>query len=172
MSFPLACALPDRFASDPSEISTGKLVRFVDPDTWLLLIVISFRYVHAPLYQPGPLSTLKLAVTLAGPVMIRFCGIVPDSAPLKPMNWSPGLAVALIGTDVPLFTHSLAGLMVPSFAGFAVVVSIYCVVNVAVYVVDEEGAVTGSGDPAFPVQLENTYCVPVVPACVAARSEE
>ena len=80
------------------------------------------------------------------------------------------MAVALMGTDVPLFTHSLAGLMVPSFDGLADVVSIYCVVKLAVYVVGDEGAVTESGDPALPVQLENTYCVPAVPDCVAAAS--
>ena len=88
ISLPLDCALVDKFESDGSEISTGKLDRLEDPDTNVLLMVIGFRKLHALLYQVGPpLATLKLAVTLAGPVMVRLCGlVVPDRAPLKPVN--------------------------------------------------------------------------------------
>jgi hypothetical protein len=53
-------------------------------------------------------------VTLSGALIVTVCGVaVPLSAPLKPVNEYPLLAVALTWTEVPLLYHPLAGLIVP-----------------------------------------------------------
>jgi hypothetical protein len=57
------------------------------------------------------------------------------------VSWLPLFAVALTATTVPAFTHSLAGLIDPSLDGLAAVVREYWVVNVAVYVAADPGAV-------------------------------
>jgi hypothetical protein len=76
---------------------------------------------------------LKLAVTVAGALMVRFCGVVvPVRAPLKPVNWYPLLAVALTATTAPLLIHPLGGLIVPPALGLTAVVSWYWVVKLAV----------------------------------------
>jgi hypothetical protein len=59
-------------------------------------------------------NTAKLAVTLLGAFMVRFCGVVvPLRAPVKPENWKPLLAVAATETTAPLVYQLLAGLIVP-----------------------------------------------------------
>ncbi len=40
--------------------------------------------------------------------------VVPVRAPENPVNVNPLFVVAVTGTTVPLFTHSLAGVMPPS----------------------------------------------------------
>ena len=63
---------------------------------------------------PPPVVEVKNAVTDAGPLMVRFAGLlVVDKVPLKPENWKPVAAVALMGTTVPALNHPLGGLIVP-----------------------------------------------------------
>jgi len=67
---------------------------------------------------------LKFAVTEAGALMVRFCGVVvPVRLPLKPENVYPLMAVALTGTTAPLLYQPLAGVMDPPALGLAAVVS-------------------------------------------------
>ncbi len=71
----------------------------------------------------GPDVLLKLAVTVLGPLILRFCGVaVPLRLPLNPENWYPLLAAALTVTTAPALYQPLAGLIVPPAAGVAVVV--------------------------------------------------
>src|SRR5215831_19286321 len=58
--------------------------------------------------------------------------------------------------------------MVPPATGLHAVVSKYCVLKLAVYVVAAAGAVTLCDAAPASDQLAKTNCVPVVPACVAA----
>jgi hypothetical protein len=54
------------------------------------------------------------AVTLSAAFIVTVCGVpVPLSAPLKPENEYPLLAVAITWTEAPLLYHPLAGLIVP-----------------------------------------------------------
>jgi uncharacterized SAM-binding protein YcdF (DUF218 family) len=113
-------------------------------------------------------DAVKFAVTLKGPFIVTFCGVaVPVSAPLNPENVYPEAALALTETTAPALYHPVAGLIVPPADGFALVVSWYCVVKLAVYVAALDGAVTVWLAAPLSDQLPNTYCVPVVPACVA-----
>ncbi len=76
---------------------------------------------------------VKLAVTVAAPFIVTFCGVVvPVNAPEKPLKVYPPLAVALTCTTVPLLCHPLDGLMLPPAVGLAAVVRKYCVVKLAV----------------------------------------
>src|SRR5262245_11187828 len=131
MSFPFdwptAPPLPTVFKfPSVTENSIGKLLRLEPADTFVWSIVIAFRFVHALLYHEGAPATAKFAVTVAGPFMIRLCGVVvPDSAPAKPENWYPLLAAELTDTTAPLLYQALTGLMVPPAAGFAAVVNAY-----------------------------------------------
>src|SRR4051794_34174742 len=111
----------------------------------------------------------KLAVTVAGAFRVVFCGVVvPVRAPEKPVNWYPEFAVALTATTAPALNQPLAGAIEPPAARFAAVVRKYCVVNVAVYVVDDDGAVTVCEAAPLSDQLPNRYCIPLAPACEAA----
>ena len=111
------------------------------------------------------LEAPKLAVTEAGALSVRFCGVVvPLRAPLNPANWLPRLAVALTATTVPLLYHALPGAMVPPEP--AEVVSKYWVLKLAVYVVAEAGTVMECGCAPESDQLAYTYWVPAGPACV------
>jgi hypothetical protein len=68
---------------------------------------------------------------------------VEDDAPLQPVNWYPGLAVAVTPVAVDPAFHQLspAGETVPPTAGFEAAVKLYCLSNTAVYVVVDCGAV-------------------------------
>src|SRR5712691_5715167 len=131
-------------------------------------MVIFLRFVHPLLYQFSPPAAVKFAVTDAGPVMVRFCGVVvPDRAPAKPENWYPLLAAALTDITTPLLYQAVAGLMLPPATGLTAVVKAYCVVKLAVYVAGADGAVTEWETAPPSDQFANTYCVPAPPACVA-----
>jgi hypothetical protein len=78
------------------------------------------------------------------------------------------LAVALTETPVPALYQPLAGAIEPPADGLAVVVRKYCVVNVAVYVADDAGAVTECDAAPASDQFAKTYWTPAAPACVAA----
>jgi hypothetical protein len=86
-----------------------------------------------------PTSFPKFAVNTFGPsITIPGAGLVVDAdAPLQPVNWYPGLAVAVTPVVVAPAFHQLtpAGDTVPPTAGFDTGVKLYCLSNVAVYVV-------------------------------------
>lgn len=66
---------------------------------------------------------MKFAVTLSGPFIVRYCGVVvPPRLPLKPEKTYPLAAEALTWTTTPLLYHPLAGLIVPPWAGDTAVV--------------------------------------------------
>jgi hypothetical protein len=78
---------------------------------------------HDVLYHPGALPVPNVAVTVSGPVIVTFCGVVvPASAPVNPVKLYPLAAAALTATTLPLFTQPLAGVMLPPPAGLAAVV--------------------------------------------------
>jgi hypothetical protein len=53
---------------------------------------------------------MKLAVTVAVPVTVKFCGLaVPVRAPVKPENRYPLFGVAVMATTEPLLYQPLAG---------------------------------------------------------------
>ena len=66
-----------------------------------------------------------------------------SDAPLHPVNWYPGFAVAVTPVVVAPAFHQLtpAGDTDPPTAGFDAGVKLYCFPNVAVYVVDVWGIV-------------------------------
>jgi hypothetical protein len=78
------------------------------------------------------------------------------------------LALALTATTEPALNQPLAGAIEPPADGLAVVVRKYCVVNVAVYVVEDAGAVTECDAAPASDQFAKTYWTPAAPACVAA----
>jgi hypothetical protein len=68
-------------------------------------------------------SPVKLAVTLAAPVIVMVCGDVrAPRLPLKPVKAYPLAADALISTTVPPLYQPLAGEMVPPPEGLTAVV--------------------------------------------------
>jgi hypothetical protein len=92
-----------------------------------------------------PTSFPKFAVSTFGPsITIPGAGFaVDDEAPLHPVNWYPGFAVAVTPVvEAPAF-HQLTpeGATEPPTAGFDDGVKLYCFPNVAVYVVDPWGIV-------------------------------
>ena len=122
LSYPFTSAAEARFESE-TENSIGKFVRFAEPETCPLATVIDFRYIHAPLYHEGLVGEPKVAVTLAGPFMVRICGVLaPDRPPLNPLKAYPLFAVALTETAVPLLYHPLLGVIDPPLDGLAAVV--------------------------------------------------
>jgi hypothetical protein len=78
------------------------------------------------------------------------------------------LAVALTATTEPALNQPLAGAIEPPADGLAVVVRKYCVVKVAVYVVEDAGAVTECDAAPASDQFAKTYWTPAAPVCVAA----
>jgi hypothetical protein len=78
-------------------------------------------------------NATNVAVTVAGPFMLTFCGVaIPESEPVKPVNPYPLFAAALTETTAPLLYHPLAGMTVPPADGLTTVVKKYCVVKLAV----------------------------------------
>ena len=76
---------------------------------------------------------VKLAVTEAGPLRVRFCGVVvPERPPEKPENWYPEFALAFTETVEPALNQALAGEIVPPVERLAAVVRKNWVVKVAV----------------------------------------
>src|SRR5260370_178958 len=103
-------------------------------------------------------------MTVFGAVMFKFCwGLVPWSAPLKPANEYPSLAVAFRTTAGPRVYQPLEGLMIPPDTGLTEVVRKYCLLKLAVNVAATAPATTVCVDAPPSDQLANMYCVSVVP---------
>jgi hypothetical protein len=91
-----------------------------------------------------PTTFPNAAVTDCGPfITIPDAGFAVDvNAPLHPVNWYPGFAVAVTPVAVePAFHQLPAGVTEPPAAGLDDVVKLYCFANVAVNVADVEGSV-------------------------------
>jgi hypothetical protein len=92
-----------------------------------------------------PTSFPKFAVNAFGEsITIPGAGFSAELlAPLQPVNWYPGLAVAFTPVTVEPAFHQLSPPddTVPPAPGFDTVVKLYCLSNTAVYVVDACGAV-------------------------------
>ena len=130
------------------------------------MLTSPFRYLPVP---AAALVAAKLAVTEAGAFIVTVCGFVdPVSTPVNPVNAYPVAGVAVTATAAPALYQPLAGATFPALDGFAAVVRKYCVVNVAVYVAAAAGAVTVCEAVPPSDHFENTYWIPVVPACAAA----
>jgi hypothetical protein len=92
---------------------------------------------------------------------------VDVDAPLHPVNWYPGYAVAVTPVAVaPAFHQLPAGVTEPPTAGFEDVVKLYCFANVALNVADVWGSVNQWNASWPSLQLRYSYRVPVSPAFV------
>ena len=80
-------------------------------------------------------SGMKLALTAAGPEMVRLCGAVgPVRLPLRPLKAHPELTLTLAVTWVPDGYQPPGGVRrtVPAAEGLEEVETKYCAVKVAV----------------------------------------
>jgi hypothetical protein len=86
---------------------------------------------------------VKFAVTVFGPPIVMFEGLVlPERSPDQLPKLYPVLAVAETETTCPLLYQFVPeGFTLPTPEGLTEVVRLYWVVNVAVYVALDDGAV-------------------------------
>src|SRR5579859_2838989 len=118
---PLDC---DFKAMSVVEISTGKLVRLVDPDTCVWLMVIAFRYAHDVSYQAAPddaivyvddvtlLFGIPAAYAMARIVVVAFTVIAPlYTVPLVVVGRLPSVVYRIAAPDVLVLRVTVCALL-------------------------------------------------------------